>query len=64
MDSYFRGGPQPADDIVHLSREVSMENLRKLQNYAERLQFEARCVRLWSNGIQDQIMDETARVQN
>ena len=64
IPSYIRGGPQPADDIVHLSREASMENLRELQRYAERLQFEATCVRLWSNGIQDQIMDETEKVQN
>ena len=42
--SYLRGGPQPADDIVDLSREASMENLRELQRYAERLQFEATCV--------------------
>ena len=27
-----------------------MENLIELQRYAERLQFEATCVRLWSNG--------------
>ena len=64
IPSYIRGGPQPADDILQLSREVSMENLRELQRYAERLQFEATCVRLWSNGIQDQIMDETEKVQN
>ena len=64
IPSYLRGGPQPADDIVQLSREASMENLRELQRYAERLQFEATCVRLWSNGIQDQIMDETEKVQN
>ena len=64
IPSYLRGGPQPADDIVDLSREASMENLRELQRYAERLQFEATCVRLWSNGIQDQIMDETEKVQN
>ena len=64
IPSYVRSGPQPADDIVHLSREASMENLRELQSYAERLQFEATCVRLWANGIQDQIMDETEKVQN
>ena len=55
--SCVRGGPQPADDIVQLSREASMENLRKLQRYAEIPQLEAMCVRLWSNGIQDQIPD-------
>ena len=62
--SYVRGGPQPADEIVHLSRDASMENLRELQRYSEKLQFEATCVRLWANGIQDQIMDEQEKVQN
>ena len=57
--SYIHGGPQPASDIQHLSREASTENLIDLQRYAERLQFETTCLRLWSNGIQDQIMDET-----
>ena len=35
--SYLFGGPQPADDIQHLSREASMENLIELQRYAERI---------------------------
>ena len=39
-----------------------MENLIELQRYVERLQFEATCLRLWTNGIQDQIMDETQRI--
>ena len=64
IPSYVKGGPQPADDIVYLSRDASMENLRELQRYAERLQFEATCVRLWANGIQAQIMDEHEKVQN
>ena len=46
------------------SRDASMENLRELQRYAERLQFEATCVRLWANGTQDQIMGEQEKVQN
>ena len=41
--SYLHGGPQPADDILDLNREASMENLIELQRYAERLQFEATC---------------------
>ena len=61
IPSYLNGGPQPADDIQHLKREASMENLLELQSYAERLQFEATCVRLWSNGIQEQIMEETVQ---
>ena len=61
FQAILHGGPQPADDIQHLSREASMENLQELQRYAERLQFEATCVRLWANGIQDQIMEETQK---
>ena len=61
--SYLHGGPQPADDIQHLSREASTENLIELQRYAERLQFEATCLCPWSNGVQDQIMEETQKVQ-
>ena len=64
IPSYGRGGSQPADDIVYLDRNASMENLRELQKYSEKLQFEATCVRLWANGIQDQIMDEQEKVQN
>ena len=63
IPSYGRGGSQPADDIVNLDRNVSMENLRELQKYSEKLQFEATCCRLWANGIQDQIMDEQEKVQ-
>ena len=50
IPSYLRGGPQPADDVVDLSREASMDNLREVQRYAERLQFEATCVRLCHYG--------------
>ena len=60
--SYLYGGPQPVDDIQDLRQETSMENLVGLQRYLERFQFETTCLRLWSNGIQDQIMDETQRV--
>ena len=60
--SYLLGGPQPVDDIRHLNRDASMENLTELQRYAERLQFETTCLRLWSNGIQDQIMEETQKI--
>ena len=66
LPSYSRGGAQaaqPADDITQLERRrASMENLRELQKYSEKLQFEATCCRLWSEGIQDQIMDEQERV--
>ena len=39
-------------------RNASMENLRELQKYSEKLQLVATCCRPWSNGILDQIMDE------
>ena len=57
IPSYLRGGPLPADGVVYLRRAASMENLQELQKCAERLQFEATCVRLWANGIHDQIID-------
>ena len=63
IPSYGRGGSQPAADIVWLDRNASMENLRELQKYSEKLQFEATCCRLWANGILDQIMDEQEKVQ-
>ena len=42
---------------------ATMENLKELQKYSEKLQFEATCCRLWADGIQDQIMDEQEKVQ-
>ena len=63
IPSYGRGGSQPVDDIVYLDRNASMENLRELQKYSKKLQFEATCCRLWANGILDQIMDEQEKVQ-
>ena len=63
IPSYGRGGTQPEDDISNLDRHASMENLKELQKYSEKLQFEATCCRLWANGIQDQIMDEQEKVQ-
>ena len=63
VPTYGKGGPQPADDISHLDRSASMDNLRELEKYSEKLQFEGTCCRLWANGIQDQIMDEQERVQ-
>ena len=64
--TYSKGGAsQPADDIGNLDhRHASMENLRELQKYSEKLQFEATCCRLWSEGIQTQIMDEQERIQS
>ena len=65
--TYSKGGgaTQPADDISNLDHHrASMENLRELQKYSEKLQFEATCCRLWSGGIQTQIMDEQERIQS
>ena len=59
-----RGAGQPADDIGSLDKHTSMENLRELQKYSEKLHFEVTCCRLWSEGIQTQIMDEQEKVQS
>ena len=64
IPNYLKGGPLPADDIVYLDRNATMENLRELQRYREKLQVQATCVRLRPNGIQDQIMDEQEKVQS
>ena len=59
------GATQPADDINNFDhRHASMENLRDLQKYSEKLHFEATCCRLWSEGIQTQIMDEQEKIQS
>ena len=56
---------QPADDIGNLEhRHASVENFRELQKYSEKLHFEASCCRLWSEGIQTQIMDEQEKIQS
>ena len=58
------GALQPADDIGNLEHRHAMENLRELQKYSEKLHFEATCCRLWSEGIQTQIMDEQEKIQS
>ena len=58
------GTSAPADDIHDLQHSTSIENLRELQKYREKLIYEATCCRLWSEGIQTQIMDEQERVQS
>ena len=63
--TYSKGNAsQPADEIGNLDRHTSMENLRELQKYSKKLHFESTCCRLWSEGIQTQIMDEQERVQS
>ena len=64
LPSYLRG---VLNQLTTLSISAVMfpwENLQHLQRYSEKFQFEATCVRLWANGIQEQIMDEQEKVQN
>ena len=59
-----KGTSAPADDIADLNRSSSsIENLRELQKYSEKLTYESTCCRLWAEGIQTQIMDEQEKVQ-
>ena len=62
--SYGRQGvPQPADSISDLNRSTaSIENLRELQKYSEKLAYESTCCRLWAQGIQTQIQGEQEKV--
>ena len=60
--SYLNNGPPPANDIRELRREASLENLAALQRYLEKLQFEANTLRMWYDGLQDEIMDEAQKV--
>ena len=60
--SYLSSGPQPVDDVRDLRREATLENLADLQRYLEKLQFESTTLRMWYNGLQDQIMDESQKI--
>ena len=62
VPSHGRGGTQPADDISNLDRHASMENLRELQKYSEKLQFEATCCRLWADWWAHQAEENPASV--
>ena len=54
---------EPVADITDLNRSTSsIENLRELQKYSEKLSYESTCCRLWAEGIQTQIKDEQERV--
>ena len=58
-----KGTSAPVDAMSDLSRSTSsIENLRKLQKYSEKLAYESTCCRLWAEGIQTQIMDEQEKV--
>ena len=59
-----KGTSAPADVMSDLNRNTSsIENLRELQKYSEKLAYESTCCRLWSEGIQTQIVDEQEKVQ-
>ena len=62
--SYARqGAAQPVESISDLNRNIaSIENLRELQKYSEKLAYESTCCRLWAQGIQTQIQDEQEKV--
>ena len=59
-----KGTSAPADDIADLNRNSSsIENIRELQKYSEKLTYESTCCRLWAEGIQTQIKDEQEKMQ-
>ena len=62
--TYGRQGVlQPAESITDLNRSTaSIENLRELQKYSEKLAYESTCCRLWAEGIQTHIQDEQEKV--
>ena len=58
-----QGVSEPVAEITDLNRSTSsIENLRELQKYSEKLSYESTCCRLWAEGIQTQIKDEQERV--
>ena len=53
----------PAEDILDLNYGTSsIENLKELQKYSEKLSYESTCCRLWAEGIQTHIKDEQEKV--
>ena len=58
-----QGVSPPAESISDLNYATSsIENLRELQKYSEKLSYESTCCRLWADGIQTQIKDEQEKV--
>ena len=58
-----KGTSAPVDAMSDLNRSTSsIENLKKLQKYSEKLAYEATCCRLWAEGIQTHVMDEQEKV--
>ena len=57
------GTSAPADSMSDLNHSTSsIENLKELQKYSEKLAYESTCCRLWADGIQTHIMDEQEKV--
>ena len=58
-----QGVSPPAESLLDLNYATSsIENLRELQKYSEKLSYESTCCRLWADGIQTQIKDEQEKV--
>ena len=58
-----KGTSAPADSMSDLNHSTSsIENLKELQKYSEKLAYESTCCRLWADGIQTHIMDEQEKV--
>ena len=58
-----KGIMPPADEIVDLNYSTSsIENLKELQKYSEKLSYESTCCRLWADGMQTHIKDEQEKV--
>ena len=59
-----QGIPPLAEDILDLNCSTSsIENLKELQNYSEKLSYESTCCRLLADGTQTHIKDEQEKVQ-
>ena len=58
-----QGVSAPADSMSDLNHGTSsIENLKELQKYSEKLAYESTCCRLWADGIQTHITDEQEKV--
>ena len=58
-----QGVSVPADSMSDLNHGTSsIENLKELQKYSEKLAYESTCCRLWADGIQTHITDEQEKV--
>ena len=58
-----QGVSAPADSMSDLNHGTSsIENLKELQKYSEKLAYESTCCRLWADGIQTHITHEQEKV--